>query len=307
MKTDSDFDLAAIRGLRAEPTDESLTRTWYRITKKEAAKSRRSRSRVLVPVAVAALVVAMVGASPFVYSAGSGVLWPVASTPDTISTLNILADKAATGVPVSVSPGQVIRSDTDGLAGECSSTSCTIVPQDNVRWYDVHAGAYINLPTGAREASAQPQGDELQPGIRRPTLEWLASLPTDQDELLKRLRTEVGQHDRWTVDGQLWDAMEQLYAYCELALTPQQRAAFLRAFTGMTGLTTRQITADGRALIAIRHTDDTRAQEILFDPETGSAVGRASYYLGPDLTITNPFEPGGMSRSVWTQKVEPRP
>jgi hypothetical protein len=297
VKTDADFDLAVIRGLGAEPADESLTRTWYRMTKRE---KRRPRSRVLAPVAVAAAVLALVGGTLVVYRAGAGVYWPVASTPDTISTLNALADTASLGTPLTIGPDQVILTEMDSVAGACSPTECVIEAQTTTkRWYDVHAGQMINLPI---EAQAKA---ERRSGIHAPTLQWLASLPTDPKKLLAHLRVEVGQHQRWTVDGQLWDRMSELYAQCELALTPAQRAALLRAFTGMTGLSTRHIALDGRSLVAIRQTDDTNGHEILFDPDTGRAVGRASYYLGSDVTFVNPFEPGGLSRSIWTQSVVP--
>ncbi|WP_117213036.1 CU044_5270 family protein [Allorhizocola rhizosphaerae] len=303
MKTDS--DLVAVRSLGAEPTEESLTRTWYRMTK--PPKRIRPRSRVLAPVAVAAVVLALVGGSLVVYRTGAGVYWPVASTPDTVATLKALADKAAAGAPVTIGPGQVVHTSGNGVAGCGGATECVIESRTMQLWYDVHAGRVVNLPEDVEQARTQPEGQESPVGVHRPTLEWLATLPTDPEKLLAHLRIEIGRHDRWTVDGQLWDMLAQMYSYCELALTPAQRANLLRAFTGMSGLSTRDIAVDGRSLIAIRHTDDTKGKEILFDPDTGRVVGRASYFLGEGVTIINPFDVNGVSRMLWTQSVVPTP
>lgn len=153
-----------------------------------------------------------------------------------------------------------------------------------------------------------PTGPQL--GIHYPTLAWLAGLPTDPEELLARLRGEGAHPVDWNADHQLWGRMAQIYAYCEIALSPRQRAALLRAFTGMSGMSVRDVEVDGKLLVAIRQTDDTDngGNEILFDPATGRAVGRGSTYSGDDVTITQApsgpvLAPGVLYQATWTQSI----
>jgi hypothetical protein len=146
------------------------------------------------------------------------------------------------------------------------------------------------------------------PGLRMPTPQWLASLPTDTGELLKLLRLETGDHEKWTVDHLLWDAMAQLYSSCELLLTPTIRAALLRSFTGLSGLSVRHVSIDGQQLVAIRQTDGKNGNEIIFDPQTGRAVGRGNSYSGDDLTVVQPptgptLDPGVLYQATWVQTI----
>ena len=102
--------------------------------------------------------------------------------------------------------------------------------------------------------------------------------------------------------------MGQLYSSCEILLTPKQRATLLRAFTGLSGLSMRYVTIDGRQLIAIRQTDGDSGNEIIFDPLTGRAVGRGSSYDGDDLTVIQApngptLDPGVMYQATWTQSI----
>jgi hypothetical protein len=296
-------DLEAIRRLAAEPTDESVARTWYRITKLEAQKAPRKRRR-LVPAVAGLAVVALIGASLVVYRAGQGVLFPAESAPEVVALLNSMADLAEAGQPVTVPPGQVVRTVSHGQTGTCGPTSCQLEPQDSEQLYDLHEGQMLRVNDNRNDNIAWRMPGVA--GVGQPTLEWLASLPTDRQKLLEVLRKSMGYGISWDDDHALWGSMSGFYSYCEIALTPSQRANLLRALTGVTGLSVRDLVVDGVPLVAIRHAEKDSGYEIIFDPTTGHAVGLARV----DLDETVIPMPGGpqLDKSVihqvtWKQTI----
>jgi len=296
-------DLEAVRRLAAEPTDESVARTWYRITKLEA--TRAPRKKRLVPAVAGLAVLAVVATSLVVYRTGQGVLFPVASAPEAVALLNSMADLAEAGPPILATQGLLVHTKSHGQAGVCSPTSCQLEPQDRDQLYDPHQGQMVKMREGEHDLLAWLPGEA---GVLRPTFAWLTSLPIDRQMLLASLRKSVGEHDSWTVDHQLWDAMGQLYAYCEITLSPPKRAHLLRALAGVTGLSVRDLVVDGVPLVAIRQTDKDSGAEIIFDPATGHAVGRASVFLGDSLTIIPmpggpQLDKGVMYQVTWRQTI----
>lgn len=307
----TDPDLLAVRRLGSEPTDESVTRSWYRITQLEAQRAKPNRLQRLIPIAAAAMVALVVAGSLIVLRVGEGMWWPADSTPEAVAALNSLADTAAGGAAVTIGAGQLIRNESHGWGGECGPYACVMKPQNRDVFYDPATGKTLKIMDGGVDLMAGPRAEpqaEVTPGIHFPTLTWLAALPTEPGQLLSQLRVEVGEHDKWTVDHQLWDALGQLFANCEIALTPQQRATLLRAMGGMTGLTSRTVTIGGQNLIAVQHMEDNSGDDIYFDPYTGHAVGRGSVFTHEGMTITAPagapsFEPGVAYQATWTQSV----
>ncbi|GIH09832.1 hypothetical protein Rhe02_78990 [Rhizocola hellebori] len=318
----TDPDLLAVRQLAAEPTDESVTRSWYRITQLEAIRSRPSRMRRLTPVIAALSVVLLAAASVTVVRVGPGTLWPVASTPETIDVLNALADTAEHGPAApQLTEGQLIRVKSEGWAGGCGNTSCTIEAQPREMWFDPQGMIVLKILAGTQNlmegpkanaaediAQQRQQFQQQQAGLNMPTPQWLAGLPTDSGALLTLLREQTADNDSWTVDHQLWDAMGQLYSSSELLLPPAVRAALLRSFRGLSGLSVRHVTIDGAQLVAIRQTDGDSGNEIIFDPQTGRAVGRGSSYTGDDITIVQApngpvLDPGILYQATWEQSI----
>ncbi len=318
----TDPDLLAVRRLAPEPTDESVSRSWYRITQMEAKRHRPSRLPWLRPALAAFAVVVLAAASITVVRVGPGALWPVASTPEAIDTLHALANAAASGPTApQLTEGQLVLVKSEGLAGACSPTTCTLEPELREVWYDP-ALAMLPRKILAGETQLRPSDrDNLPediakvqdilarqgPSLRWPTPQWLAGLPTDSHELLAQLRRDMGDHENWTVDHQLWDAMGELYLSGAILMSPPLRAALLRSFTGMSGLSVRHITVDARQLVAIRQTDGDSGNEIIFDPQSGLAVGRGNSFAGV-LAIVQPSEgqpldPGVIYQSIWEQSV----
>ena len=310
-------EVLAVQKLAEPATDESLTRTWYRITQLSAAPQRGRRR--WIPVTAAAAVLLLAAASLTLVRVGPGTLWPVASTPDTVALLNQLADAAAAGPSApTLKPGQYIYVASEGWAAgfgaNGDSNTGVLAPQPRHTWYDPQGMVAVKITDGTKDFSEGGKG-ETEPsakppatGLLAPTPEWLAGLPDHPDKLLALLRKEVGHNDSWTVDHQLWDALGQLYAESEIVMPPQTRAALLRAAAGMTGLSARTVSIDGVQLVAIRHTDRDSGTEIFFDMGTGRAVGRGGVFLGDGVTIVRPPNAPPMEANVtyqatWTQTI----
>jgi hypothetical protein len=260
----------------------------------------------------------LAAASLTILRVGPGRIWPVASTPDAISVLNELADRAAVGPAApQLKPGQLIYVDETGWAAgfgvNGDINTGVLGPQPRHIWYDPHGMVAVKITDGTKDmgVGAQPgdQGTVIPPtGLHAPTPQWLAGLPSEPDKLLALLRKDVGHYDRLTVDHQVWDALAQLYSEADILLTPQTRAALLRAAARMTGLSARTVSIDGVQLVAIRHTDRGNGEEIFFDPGTGRAVGQGDVFLGKGVTIVRPdgapaLDPGVAYQATWTQSI----
>ncbi|GAA4676762.1 hypothetical protein GCM10023263_09710 [Phytohabitans rumicis] len=242
-----------------------------------------------------------------------------AAPAETVAALNALADKAAAGAAgATVQPGQYIYVKHDGWAASFEIANATpgedetglIKPQPRELWFDPQGMvAQEQAGGGAPAQSVQPESTaSTGPSFAHPTPEWVASLPTDPDELRAKLRGEMGDEDAWSTDHQVWSAMQEFYASSDLLLSPQVRAGLLRAFTGLRGITSSEVQVDGRRLVAVRHTERESGDEILFDPATGHAVGLRSVTMSSKVTLVEPpngpaLDPGVMYQATWTQKV----
>lgn len=325
----TDSDITAIRELPpglAEPTDESVARTWHRLASRRVAFDR-PRSRFLVPITAAAVVTGLaIGAAvvfapsslPFGSPATGGKtaeanLAPAA--PEAVAALHALAEAAAGSTAASVAPGQLIYVKHDGWAASfrLPGNEGVIGPQQRELWVDPQGMIVLSIKAdgvtaGEEVDQARERLVEEGPSLSQPTPQWLASLPTDPATLLAELRGAMGEEDAWSTDHQVWTAMQEFYSNAELLLSPQVRAALLRAFTGLRGITSSEVTIDGRRLVAIRHTEQGNGDEILFDPATGQAVGRRSLSFHGDVTLVPPspgptLDQGVTYQSTWTQTV----
>lgn len=354
----TDPDLLAVRDLppgSADPSDESVSRTWYLLNARQtAARGRAPRrwARLLVPAAAGLVVVAAVAVGAVTLGGfGSGQFaapnidlikasyqpLPTArgvdprlsrTTPEAVAALEELARTAeggATegGAAVTLEPGRLIHVRTDGWAasvrGEPPVGDVKFQPREE--WLDPAGMLALKLLDGERDMFAGPRSDhgaelerlrgllaEQGPSVEFPTPQWLAQLPTDPAQLLARLRADIGDNDSWSRDHLLWDAVGNFYQSCDILLNPRLRAALLRSFQGMDGLTAGEVMVDDLRLIAIRHSDGDSATEILFDPVTAWAVGRRSLSLRGELPLRPPpsgprFDPLPQYHATWTQNI----
>lgn len=327
----TDPEIVAVRELppgAPDVTDESVARTWRQMTARRAVPTR-VWPRLLVPVTAAAMVVGLVVGAAMVFrpaglSFGSGAdptddktaeanLAPPSA--EAVAALNAMAAVAGATPATPVRAGQYVFVRHDGWAASATAVNepagpATIVEQDRDYWFDPQGG----LLRGAAFDGGPPQveNDKVGPGqsvgsIIFPTPEWLAGLPTDPAALLAELRGAMDEDGPWSVDHQVWSAMQEFYLKCDLLLGPELRVALLKAFTSLRGITSSDVTIDKRRLVAVRHTERSSGDEILFDPATGRAVGRRSVNVDGTLKLdpASPVRlgPGVGYQAIWSQQV----
>lgn len=247
------------------------------------------------------------------------------TTPEAIAALNALADTALSrpGDAITIADGQFVYTEADGWAGSQRGGDPTmqIVFQPRDIWHDPQGMLPLKLLDGKVDMFGGPRSDrdaelahdrarlaEVGPTIYQPTPQWLDALPTDPAALLAQLRAGMPANSTWAADFSLWDMLGQLYSSTDVILSTPLRAALLRSFTRLDGLTVGEVKVDDRSLVAIRSTQGDDANAILFDPQTGKAVGRQSLFLGADMVIKQPASgptfPAGMAYHVtWYQAV----
>jgi hypothetical protein len=338
-----DSDIIAVRDLppgRPEPTDESVGRTWHRITAARRPARTRTPSRILIPAMAATVVAVLVVGGALLLRPGSDL--PDVGAPsgdktaepnlapaprETVAVLHALAEAAAHGpAAAGVRPGQYIFVRHDGWAAAFRELASDGPPaagkeaqartaerQVRETWFDPEGMITLRATDGrdvyeGDPGAARAEFDKSGPSLRQPTPAWLAALPTDPEQLRGRLRELTGDGGAWSTDHALWSTLQEFYLSTDLLLTPELRAALLLSFTGLRGITSSDVTVGGRRLVAVRHTERDSGDEILFDSSTGAAVGRRSVTLSSDVTVTAPagaprFDPGVTYQATWTQKV----
>lgn len=331
-----------------DPSDESVSRTWRLLNARQAAargRAPRRLARWLVPVAASLTVVAVALGAVTVGGVGghrfatpnialvkaSHQPLPAArgtdpalsrTTPEAVAALDELARTAERAQAVALRPGQLVHVLTEGWAVELTDGwTGTVRFQPRESWLDPQGMLPLKLLDGDqnmfermradREGNLEHARDVMRdsgPNIAFPTPQWLAELPTEPQALLAVLRADVEDNQTWTKDHQVWDALGRLYMNCDILLSPQLRAALLRSFQGMDGLTAGKVVIDDVELVAIRQTDGTSADEILFDPVTAWAVGRRDVDLDDRLRLSPPrvgpkFDPLVSYHATWRQSI----
>ncbi|SNT65281.1 hypothetical protein SAMN05421812_12149 [Asanoa hainanensis] len=335
----ADPDLIAVRDLppgTVEPTDESVSRTWHTMTRRQAPPAR-SRFRRLVPAA-AALVVAGLATTGVVALQGGGSdpgvsvgsapssppnpkggevshgpkggggknPSPAVGTPlplgaskpiNAKQSLDRLAAKAATSKTETVRPDQVIYTRMYGVSStdNIGDAAPPVLGADETELWFAPEGmtAVANIRNGVdRGGSTDPSTPVDKPSIWQPTPEWLAALPTDPAALRAALLEGIGGNDKRSDDSLLAKEIGELLVSSETLLKADVRVAMLKSIKSWQGLSARETVFDGRKLWAIRQTERGRFDELLFDPATGRAVGRAS---GTDSTVDY--------QVLWTHKI----
>lgn len=261
-----------------------------------------------------------------------------------VTWLNTLAAAAERGESARIEEGQLIYVRSEGWAaafgtileyeaspGAGATPKPTFVPlapdvgviqpQPREAWFDPNGMVLLRQDADGQPWAERRPGDgdpaptpaEPTPGPNAPTPEWLAGLPTDPERLRAELRHLLRDDQTWSTDHAVWNRMSELYASAEILIPPEVRAALLRAFTELRGLTAVETEIAGRQLVGIRHIERDSGDEILFDPETGRAVGRRSVSLHEDLRLVVPtdgpsvdpaaLEAGISYQSLWTQAI----
>ncbi|MET9786677.1 CU044_5270 family protein [Streptomyces canus] len=262
-------------------------------------RSRFLRPAVLVPLASAALTGALLvtlsvdgrgpatGPAPSATAAGASV------------TLNRIATAAMAGDTVRVRDDQFVyvrtleRENTGSFTGPVRLGAL----HTEERWTSQDPGPL--RVTGWIRASGKDaimpgqmgpieSTDPVPVGVAHPTYRWLASLPTDPDALLARLREEARPVEGESRDQAVFSLIGDLIG--GTIMPPANAAAFYKAAAKLPGV--REIPdavdAAGRHGIAIT-LDDTgfaTRYEWIFDKETLALLGARFYITDPDRGIT---------------------
>jgi hypothetical protein len=196
-----------------------------------------------------------------------------------------------------------------------AATSTALAPEDHHMWLDPQGMIALGIVRNGEDMTKGPKADhEAQvaearhrlaadgPSLAQPTPQWLAALPTDPAELRARLVAAIGEN-KWSEEHRLVSALGDLFWMAEPVLTPEVRVALYRVLAGIDGLTAAEVSIDGRKLYAVRHTERQSADDLLFDPITGRAVGRGSAVV--DDSRAGPARPGGpwTYRALWTYAI----
>ncbi|MDG4823530.1 hypothetical protein O7635_16885 [Asanoa sp. WMMD1127] len=349
----TDPDIVAVRELPpgvAEPTDESVSRTWHGLTRLQAG--RPAQRRRWVPVAAALVVAGVAGGGVTVLSdRGAGPAVEVGTAPsapaptppppsgkgtdpsaggasnETITpeekaayvgpskpisapqAIERLATAAAGSPTATVGTGQVVYVRLRGFSAvrgigevvpgnEPAAPADMWVTDDREIWLwpeGMTAAATRRFGSTAPGVGTSPSAVD-KPSIWQPTPAWLAALPTDPAALRAELLAGIGDNAKWSADHLLAKEIGELLVSSEPLLTADVRVAMLEVIKGWEGLSARETVIDGRQVWAIRQTEQGRFDEILFDPATGRAVGRAS---GIDGTLDH--------QALWTHKIVEAP
>ncbi|MEV5771227.1 CU044_5270 family protein [Streptomyces antimycoticus] len=277
------------------------------------APSRRPARRVLligVPVTAAALA----GAFAFTSLTNSGGSDPVAATPPPVeapvvgvepgstarlaSTVEHIAAAASARKTPEPGPGQYIyiKSKVSDLAVSHTDTD------DSKAWVQpLHIREVWNSPDGKQgwldEPGYQPKGgitldSNVKPSLGAPSYDYLKTLPTDPDALLKKIYKETkGQGN--SPDQQAFTTVGDLLNE-ELA-PAKLNAALYRAAAKVPGVVVVEHAKDaaGREGIALAHVDRKSGDrtEWIFDPKTYTYLGsravqvKRAYGIKPGTVI----------------------
>lgn len=292
---------------RTEPAGDRTTR---------AARPRRPPLRIVLPAAVCALAVAGVVAVNPTDPPGREDGTVVADegsrsrdVPEAKRLLDRIALAAAEGPRPVVRPGQFVyvESKVAYAAGSAAGGSAT-VPPAHLRqvWLsadgsrpgllreagrpDTPLGADAPVYTldrpGATPRRVEPKG----PSVGSPTHEYVASLPTDPDALLRLIRKETRGHGQ-DPDQQAFTTIGDLLA--ETWAPPRVSAALYRAAARIPGVTVVRTAVDaaGREGVAVARTARGQQTQWIFDRTTHAFLGErtvltASGAAGPAGTVT---------------------
>lgn len=144
-------------------------------------------------------------------------------------------------------------------------------------------------------------GPPPEPGLANPTPAYLASLPTDPDQLMAVLRAAVGEEGP-NGDRQVFKAGVTLATTADALLSPELRAALYQAIATVPGVERipGQVDLAGRAGVAIAHSYHGKRTEIVIDPATSRTIG----FRMVTLTAQDGIPPGTVIYSTTTnQKV----
>lgn len=302
--------------------DQSLARVWAKTVDRADQRGRHSLRfrprRGMIAAASAAVVLAIALTGSWVAGIGRGSHSAEPLAPPTMSVGESLPVDRAWAEIIGGARGAVEAGiPDDAVVYVRSEGSAWNYPgSGDWRWEPEHHEMWLD-PLGFRPLriirNGQTMLNEGEPdrhpmavaqrrqraNLHYPTVEWLAALPTDPAALEALLLRESKQ-ESWSNRYGMWEALSDLFRRADLALRPDVRVAIYDVMAAEDGLTATVVYVDGRRLYAIGRVERDHGQQIIFDPETGRAVGRRWVALSD--VEPNPAD-GVMSWSLWRQAV----
>ncbi|WP_097873952.1 CU044_5270 family protein [Streptomyces sp. ms184] len=249
---------------------------------------RPDRSRLLRPSFLApATALAVAGALVLGYAAQNG--GGPADTGDTRSVSQVLlriSDAAGKGEALPVRDDQFVYTRGTGRDVDLTTGKLVVQPlEESETWYSQKPGPQKKLGLSRQYGETLPINAELgdsegtRPGLHRPTYRWLATLPTDPQELLDYLSEITPEFEGEDRDQALFEAIGGLIG--DTILPPGTAAALYKAAALIPGVTETPDAVDalGRKGVGIARDDERSGvrTEWVFDPEDLSYLGWSSH------------------------------
>jgi hypothetical protein len=144
---------------------------------------------------------------------------------------------------------------------------------------------YTTVTTSTSDPATDPKkapGPAPEPSLANPTPSYLASLPTDPDQLKSVLRAEAakdGPTDQ--ADRLIFKRVSALATTADALLSPELRSALYRVLATVPGVerVPGQVDLAGRTGVAIAQTANGKRTEIIIDPASSRMIGSRTVAL----------------------------
>jgi hypothetical protein len=269
-----------------DPADESVSRVWHSIVRRQVPSKASRRRPLLVPVMAAAVVLGLaVGGAVLVRPAADHrMAAPGAAPPSVQAVLTDMIDKAGRIPAAEPGPDDLVYSQTTVVStanGAEKSTTCEgwAAPEQ-----------MMPLRATCNGVDSEPDVDSLGVDNRNivqaqggsfyfPTVQWIAAAPTEREALLRYL--QGSEHLTPSSEVESVGLMAQVFERGEPLVTPRLRVALYEILADLHDLTVEKLTLAGRTVWAVTHGPaHTYGSGLLFDAETGRTLGRRSKWIG---------------------------
>jgi hypothetical protein len=248
-------------------------------------RARLPRPAVWMPTAALALAGALTVGVVTTMDSGYGVQPSDGET--AVVLLDRIADVAAKTEATPVRDDQLVYIKSLDAGAECQEDGSCEPGQLSEReaWWSQEPGPVKKLALFYQGGGYTPLRELLPPGspgtpagIGRPTYKWLASLPTDPDELLDELSRLTQKGEGQEKAQAVFDEIGRLLG---MVMPPRTAAALYEAAARIPGVQRVENAVDpaGRHGIGIRRVDkrSTWATEWIFDRDTLTYLGERTY------------------------------
>jgi hypothetical protein len=252
--------------------------------------ARRERVRGAGAVALVAACVLAVAALVAVAtrSPGGAPVAPTAATPAAVAVLDRMSAVAFTSPATPVRDDQFVYVRSQVISNEGTFGGPAVLGAPHARQVWLAQGSSGSGGSGSviRELGQDwpiVSGGPDPAGIARPTYSWLASLPTDPDQLERTLTGQVRVAQGQQPEQALFEAIGNLIS--ENVVPPRTASALLDVVATIPGVDVDDHATDaiGRHGVGIGRTDQRyHVRSVwIFRPGTATVLGTRQYFTGP--------------------------